>query len=83
MIKKDVINDEVMYVRSKESIGKTGSRFEVYFNRKACTYEERGHFVIEAGSVVHNNSAPALRIVMSGSSPFLEVSGAITQPIQA
>ena len=77
IIKRTIVNDSVMYVRYKES----GLRSDYYFNRKSCENEKRGHLAIENGEVVYNRPAPALEILMSGSSLFLNVSGSIVKTI--
>ena len=73
MKKKVIINDENIYVKSKES----GSRTDIYYNRKACNNSKRGHSVIKEGKIVINSSAPALDIVMVSGMGNVSVSGVL------
>lgn len=77
MIKKTIIDDEVMYVKLRER----GLKIDIYFNRKGCSNNDRGHFVKVDNKIVHQRPAPALNVISSGESLFLETSGAITCPI--
>ena len=69
-MKKTIINDSVIYVKSKES----GSRIDYYFNRKAHDNERRGHFAIKDEKVVCNRPTQALSINVSGGFIFLSIS---------
>lgn len=77
MNKKTIIDDEDIYVKSRES----GLRVEYYFNRKASDNRERGHFVIVDGKVECNRQAPALSVLVSGGSFFLNISGTVFRQI--
>ena len=77
IIKKIIVDDPVLYVRCKESC----LRSDYYFNRKGCENEKRGHLVIENREVVYNRSAPALEIILSGGSLFINLSGSIAMAI--
>lgn len=77
MIKKTIINNEVMYVKMRES----GLKTDYYFNRKACDNEERGHSVMIDREIEYNRPAPALNVILSCGSPCLNISGSNLIPL--
>ncbi len=75
--KLSLVNDEAMYVELKEE----DSRLDIYFNRKGCGNEKRGHCVLVNGREVFQRSASALGVVSMRGSFYVEVSGALIYPI--
>jgi len=78
MIKKTLVDDNDIYARIKES----GLRTEVYYGRKLCDNDLRGHFAVEDGQVVCDRSTQALSVVNLSGSFCLQASGSIVCSIQ-